>query len=131
MSAELELDALEDEIMAEAAAEEAKPDRCGRLKKRQTGPDQALEDWSEMFVCLKGPRLYWQLSESAAVAGELVLTSDTVVLTGRKSLEIVSGNSTLLLLAATEAEAEGWKGAIEAAAAGSEAVVCDAKLVGR
>ena len=117
--------------MAEAAAEEAKPDRCGRLKKRQTGPDQALEDWSEMFVCLKGPRLYWQLSESAAVAGELVLTSDTVVLTGRKSLEIVSGNSTLLLLAATEAEAEEWKGAIEAAAAGSEAVVCDAKLVGR
>ena len=125
------LDDLEDDIMAEFEAEECKPDKAGWLKKRQTGPAVSLEDWQVMWIAIKGPRIYWQESELHAAAGELVLTSDAVILTARKSLEIVAGNTTLLLLAATAEELLAWRESIEAAAVDSAATICDAKLVGR
>lgn len=136
-----DLNDLEDEILADAEAEDALPDKVGWLKTRQVGPDRSLleADWQEMWFALKGPRITWHQSEqggtawaaSVAPAGSTVLTAESVILTARKSLEIVSGNTTLLLLASTEPEMAEWKVAVEAAALTSGSLCTEAQMVGR
>lgn len=128
-----DLDALEDEILADAEAESARPDKVGYLKTRQVGPDRSLleADWQEMWFALKGPQVTWHQSEQHQPAGSLVLTAESVLLTARKSLEIVSGNTTLLLLATTESEMAEWKAAFEAAALASGSLCAEAQMVGR
>ena len=111
-----------------AEAEAARPDKVGWLKTRQVGPDNSLleADWQEMWFVLKGPMVTWHQSEKHEPAGSTLLTAESVILTARKSLEIVCGQTTLLLLASTEPEMAEWKVAFETAALAFNLVHFDA-----